>query len=155
MVTTICKEQSMERGEVRFSRRDVRERAAWGDTQLKIHLARLAELELVVVHKGGRGQSFVYELAWDGAGRDGARFLTGLIDAAGLDCDDNRSAQNDIRSGSGRPVVGARSGAGHNDVSPINGQVTAHVGSNSSSESEKHTSAGESSFVVIDEAVAG
>lgn len=109
MVGNIAKEQAMERGEVRFSRRDVREHAAWGDTQLKVHLARLAELELVVVHRGGRGQSFVYELAWDGAGRDGARFLTGLIDPNSIDCDQNRSASDSGRSGLGRPPVGARS----------------------------------------------
>ncbi|MGH9150574.1 MAG: DNA primase, partial [Acidimicrobiales bacterium] len=64
LVGSIAKDQAMERAEVRLSRRDLRERCAWGDTQLKVHLARLVELELVIVHKGGRGQSFVYELAW-------------------------------------------------------------------------------------------
>ncbi|MGH9266847.1 MAG: hypothetical protein ACRD0D_01585 [Acidimicrobiales bacterium] len=57
MVAAVARDRHMERAEVRFSRRDVREHSAWGDTQLKVHLARLVELELVVVHKGGRGQS--------------------------------------------------------------------------------------------------
>ena len=46
----------------RFSRRDVRGLRAWGNTQLKMHLHRLEELEYLLVHHGGRGQSFVYEL---------------------------------------------------------------------------------------------
>ena len=37
----------------RFTRRQVREAIGWGDTQLKIHLARLAELEFLVPHRGG------------------------------------------------------------------------------------------------------
>ena len=53
----------------RFSRRQVREHTRWGDTQLKIHLARLVELEYLLVHRGGRGQSFEYELLYDGAAR--------------------------------------------------------------------------------------
>jgi DNA primase len=44
MVGAIARQRSMERGEVRFSRRDVREHCAWGDTQLNVHLARLVEL---------------------------------------------------------------------------------------------------------------
>ena len=38
----------------------------------------------MLVHRGGRGQSFVYELLYDGAGRDGKPFLMGLIDVAAL-----------------------------------------------------------------------
>jgi hypothetical protein len=34
----------------------------WGETQLRIHLDRLVALEYLLVHRGGRGQSFVYEL---------------------------------------------------------------------------------------------
>jgi hypothetical protein len=50
------------RGEdFRFSRRDVREHTGWGHTQLRVHLDRLAEMEYLIVHQGGRGQSFVYE----------------------------------------------------------------------------------------------
>jgi DNA primase len=40
----------------------VREYAQWGHTQLKVHLHRLEEFEYLIVHRGGRGQSFVYEL---------------------------------------------------------------------------------------------
>jgi len=55
------------RGEdFRFSRRDVRAHTGWGHTQLKTHLHRLEELEYLIVHRGGRGQTFVYELNWSG-----------------------------------------------------------------------------------------
>ncbi len=50
-----------------FSRRDVREATEWGHTQLKIHLHRLEELEYLIVHRGGRGQNYVYELNWPGS----------------------------------------------------------------------------------------
>ena len=58
-----------DREEFRFSRRDVREHTGWGHTQLKVHLHRLEELEYLIVHHGGRGQSYVYELNWSGPGR--------------------------------------------------------------------------------------
>jgi DNA primase len=50
------------RKEFRFTRRAVREHTNWGHTQLKVHLHRLEELEYLIVHQGGRGQSFEYEL---------------------------------------------------------------------------------------------
>ena len=52
-----------------------------GDTQLKVHLERLVELEYVIVHRGGRGQSFVYELVGGSAAR---AELAGLADVAAL-----------------------------------------------------------------------
>ena len=60
MVGEECKRLQMERGDFRFSRRDVRAFTGWGDTQLKVHLHRLEELEYLLTHRGGRGQSFVY-----------------------------------------------------------------------------------------------
>ena len=67
-----CERLQMERGDFRFSRRDVRAYTGWGDTQLKVHLHRLEELEYLLVHRGGRGQSFVYELLFDAPGRGSA-----------------------------------------------------------------------------------
>jgi DNA primase len=57
---------------LRFSRREVREATGWGHTQLKVHLRRLEELEYLIVHRGGRGQGYVYELNWAGAVEDKA-----------------------------------------------------------------------------------
>jgi len=69
-----------ERSQVRFSRRELREATAIGDTQLRLHLERLVALEYLLVHRGARGQSFVYELLYDGQGQDGRPFVPGLID---------------------------------------------------------------------------
>jgi DNA primase catalytic core len=44
-----------------FSRRDVRAHTGWGATQVRIHLDRLHEMEYLIVHRGGRGQTFLYE----------------------------------------------------------------------------------------------
>lgn len=77
---------------VRFTRRQLREHLAgegvgWGDTQLKVHLARLVDLELLVVHRLTSG-AFGYELTWTPptatTGEAGGRFLTGLTDPATL-----------------------------------------------------------------------
>jgi hypothetical protein len=67
-----------------FSQREVRAFTGWSAPQVKRHLAKLVELEYLLVHRGARGQTFVYELLYQGEGRDGARFLPGLIDVAKL-----------------------------------------------------------------------
>jgi DNA primase len=74
-----CKRQRMERTTFHFSRRQLREATDIGDTQLRLHLDRLVVLEYLIVHRGARGQRFVYELAYDGEGRDGQPFVPGLI----------------------------------------------------------------------------
>ena len=84
MVEKHCAAQAITRADYRFSRREVREATSWSDFQVKMHMHKLEELEYVLVHRGGRGQSFVYELLYDGAGRDAQPFLMGLIDVAAL-----------------------------------------------------------------------
>jgi DNA primase len=83
MVAGICEHREIARDTVRFTRREAREHTGWSDFQLRTHLGRLVELEFVAVHRGGRGQSFVYELTWDGHG-DGAPHLPGLVDIDNL-----------------------------------------------------------------------
>ena len=51
-----------------------------------MHMNKLEGLEYVLVHRGGRGQSFVYELLYDGRGQDGKPFLMGLVDVETLKC---------------------------------------------------------------------
>jgi hypothetical protein len=107
-----CAQLAMNQSDFRFSRRDVREAIGWGNTQLKVHLRRLEELEYLLVHRGGRGQSFVYELLYDGDAEQPAPHLSGLIDVAELkrSYDDNQSGSKSKRSETGRPQVGAVSG---------------------------------------------
>lgn len=79
MVLKACQQQSIEQRDYRFSRRNIREATGWSDGQLKIHCTRLTELEYLLVHRGGRGQSLVYELLYDGD-LDDKKHLMGLID---------------------------------------------------------------------------
>lgn len=142
MVESECAKLEIKRADYRFSRRAVREHTRWGDTQLKIHLARLTELEYLLVHRGGRGQSFEYELLYDGAGDD-VRHLSGLIDVEALraQCgaqhyDGERSGVNAERSGSGRPSVGGRSADGRSDESLGNTVKTSTASESSRSEAK-------------------
>lgn len=117
MVAAGCAEHEIKKGDYRFSRRQVREHTRWGDTQLKIHLGRLVELEYLLVHRGGRGQSFEYELLYDG-GSDPQRHLSGLIDvevlrtAQAQSYDAQRSGSEAMQSAPGRSAVGSQSAGG-------------------------------------------
>jgi hypothetical protein len=94
MVSGECRRLQIERGDFRFSRRDVRTHTRWGHTQLKTHLHRLEELEYLIVHHGGRGQTFVYELNW--------------------------SVPEGEKSGASRPQVGGMSGDGRPSEARMN-----------------------------------
>jgi hypothetical protein len=83
MVTAGCERHGVDRGDFRFSRREVREQTGWSLTQLRVHLGRLLEMEYVMAHRGARGQTYVYELAYAGEGTDGDRFCLGLVDRTG------------------------------------------------------------------------
>jgi DNA primase catalytic core len=118
LVAARAGELGVSRERVRFTRRELRERLGLGDTQLKVHLARLVSLELVHAHRGAHG-AFVYELAWDGEPAVDGSLLPGLIDPdqpADADgrhsYDSDRSGPGSDRSGGGRPPVGPWSGSG-------------------------------------------
>jgi DNA primase len=84
MVTAECRRLKMKRSDFRFSRKLVRDFTGWSDFQIKVHIWKLEELEYLLIHRGGRGQSFVYELLYDGKGKSGEHFMMGLMDAAQL-----------------------------------------------------------------------
>ena len=122
MVSAECERQKIERTDFRFSRRDVRQHTGWGNTQLKTHLHRLEELEYLLVHHGGRGQSFVYELVFERRDDSGKPMLPGLIEIeklSGRGYDTKKSGQNGQWSGSSRPQVGGMSGGGRGEESPV------------------------------------
>jgi hypothetical protein len=120
MVHEACERLKVDRSDYRFSRKAVREYTGWGNTQLKIHLQRLEEFEYLLVHRGGRGQSFVYELQYEGQGQKGETFLMGLIDVEklrkGVEGGSDRDKESGVlenwsglkmkKSGSSRPQVG-------------------------------------------------
>jgi DNA primase catalytic core len=128
MVAAECDRQKIERAEYRFSRRDVREFSAWSDSQLKRHLARLEEMEYLIVHRGGRGQSFVYELFFTRESNDGGR-QTDAAQAAlpGLECeyDGNKSGLEGQKSGPSPAHVRGVSGGGAVQASPVSMRLPA------------------------------
>lgn len=84
MVAARCVAAKIGRDDVRFRARELREFTGWGNSQLHLHLSRLAEMEYVLTHRADHGQGFVYELVYDGSGKDGGRFLPGLLDVEAL-----------------------------------------------------------------------
>jgi len=145
MVEEACRTQQMPRAAHRFSRRQVREYTRWGDTQLKIHLGRLTELEYLLVHRGGRGQSFEYELLFDGPADGMTPHVSGLIDVDTLtrDYDPGRSGYCAPQSGPGRPSVGTGSGEDRPAPSLVHPEKTS-TGSESLSSELKTLSPGTS-----------
>jgi hypothetical protein len=110
LVRSEAKRLGIERCDFRFSRRQVRERTRWGTTQLRIHLERLVEMEYVIVHRGGRGQNFAYELAYDGAGKRGERFVIGLAEVNDIahDYDGNLAGSEGELAGVGGELAGPK-----------------------------------------------
>jgi DNA primase catalytic core len=102
-VAARCAGKKMERTDVRFSRRQVREATGWSNTQLHVHLKRLEDLEYLLTHRADQGQGFVYELVYDGAGKDGRPFVCGLLDVEKLRAEHDYGAP---RSGVTEPDSG-------------------------------------------------
>lgn len=66
LVAEAAKSRGIDRSDMRFSRRQVREQLGIGSTQLWVHLRRLVEAEYLVAHPSRHGRGVVYELAHDG-----------------------------------------------------------------------------------------
>ena len=79
-----CERQNVEQADFHFTRRQAREALGWGDTQLWTHLGRLMELEFLRAHRGRNGQTYVYELLYQGEDVEGRAKLLGLVDGTRL-----------------------------------------------------------------------
>jgi hypothetical protein len=106
-VKTKCEEAGVDQCDLRFSRKDARAFTGWGDFPVRIHLSRLIELEYVLVHRGSRGQSFVYELLWKGEGIDERPFVLGLVDVAKLRAADEQATTTATSMGERGEVDGS------------------------------------------------
>ena len=95
MVREAAGRAGLEARDVRFTRREVRERLGLGATQAWIHLRRLIESEYLIVHPSRRGRGVVYELA--------------LEDARTASCSGGESASSGVRSAQIRPPEESRS----------------------------------------------
>jgi DNA primase len=109
LVQAECEREKIDQHHFRFSRKVIREFTQWGNTQLKVHLRRLEDMEYLLIHRGGRGQSFEYELLYDAKQSDMSH-LMGLLDTEKLTYDKKKSGINDQKSVPSRPQVGGVSG---------------------------------------------
>ena len=123
MVSAACDEQGVERPELRFSRADVRRFTGWSYDQVRVHLDRLAEMEYVLVHRGRRGQSFVYELLYDGEGQEGEPFLLGLIDVERL----SQAAEASTATPAEGPALGTDNGSLGGGKTEFGGTLGPHL----------------------------
>ncbi|HYA16775.1 MAG TPA: CHC2 zinc finger domain-containing protein [Bryobacteraceae bacterium] len=95
MVNEESARQGIDAADYRFTRRTLREYTGrgdtrWGDTQLRVHLRRLEEMEYLSVRHGGQGQTFVYK-----------------YDAHCAGSNDNFAGPEDNFAGGARPLRGA------------------------------------------------
>jgi DNA primase catalytic core len=145
LVTERSQAQALPRAEIRLTRREVREATGIGDTQLRVHLERLVALEYLLVHRGARGQSFIYELRYDGKGRDGAPFVPGLIDVQALLAAATTATsrgQAGQFAGASRPQRGANAGASRVDESAAAPASAPHSEESSAASPKLHGSRG-------------
>lgn len=140
-VAAQCERRAIRRADFRFSRRALREHLAWGDTQLKVHLARLVELEYLVAHRTKTG-GFEYELVYEASGDGDTLRFPGLADIETLACayDAARSGPGDGRSGAGRPLAGTRSAGGRVVEIPANADQAGLAGEIPAPAPKKHVS---------------
>jgi hypothetical protein len=111
-VMRCCEAENITRNDYYFSRKALRDAMGWGDTQLKVHLARLVEMEYLLAFNAGKGRSYHYELLYAGEGKNHQRFLMNLIEVEKLGYDEKWSGLNGKQSGVGRGLVAGQSGVG-------------------------------------------
>ena len=102
MVKQECERLQMECAEYRFTRRTVRQYTRWGDTQLRVHLRRLEEMEYLLVRRGGQGLSYEYQLRMEES----------------YDYDANFAGQTENFAGGARPGSGWVAGGARGEESP-------------------------------------
>jgi len=130
LVREAGKQQQIAQKDYRFSRKQIRAYTGWGNTQIKVHCHRLEDMEYLLTHRGGRGQSFEYELLYPLDEVQDEKHLMGLIDIDKLRHDEKKSGVNGQRSVPSRPQVGGVSGEGRGDKNnkkPTNNKACAHV----------------------------
>jgi DNA primase catalytic core len=74
--------QALVRADVRFTRREVRERCGMSDAAVRVHLERLTGMEYIRPAIGRNGARFEYELLFDGDVQRSGPQMIGLIDVS-------------------------------------------------------------------------
>ncbi len=104
MVKNRAKEKTIEPGDVRFTRREIREFTGWGNSRLKIHLHRLEEMEYLSLHQGKARQRFIYELLYGIDEKKDQSFILKLTIPSFTEYDE--SGQNSLKTGQGKMASG-------------------------------------------------
>ena len=108
MVQARCESEKIDPELCWFTRREVREFTGWSNTQLKVHLDRLEELEYIYPRRAGmRGSAYEYELLFDGDTETAKPQLVGLIDLQKLGYDEKFTEHMAEFAGLKRPQNGA------------------------------------------------
>ncbi|ODS24403.1 DNA primase [Candidatus Endobugula sertula] len=109
LVQIECEAQKIEQNQFRFSRKSLRQQMGWTYDQLRVHLERLVNMEYVLVHRGGRGQSFEYELLYDGNSDADQHHAMGLLNMTDLKKTKNKPTTKSLggkTANVGVPLVG-------------------------------------------------
>ncbi len=83
-VSQYCEKNEVKQSKCLLTRREIREYTRWSNTEIKRHLDRLVDFEYLLQHRKGPGGRCVYQLSYKGEGKDGKRFLLGLVDVEKL-----------------------------------------------------------------------
>jgi hypothetical protein len=107
MVEARCESEEIDPELCWFTRREVREFTGWSNTQLKVYLDRLEELEYIYPRRAGmRGSAYEYELLFDGDTDTAKPQLVGLIDLQKLGYDEKFTGHVEEFAGLKRPQTG-------------------------------------------------
>ena len=108
MVAEECQQQNIKQSDYRLVAKRFATKAAGQTFQVKKHMHRLEEMEYVLIHRGKRGQSYEYELLYQGEGESGNTFLMGLIDTKKLNNDAKKEPLNKNNEPLSSPQVAAK-----------------------------------------------
>jgi len=148
MVTEECARLEIERLDYRFTRATVRQYTRWGDTQLRVHLRRLEELEYLIVRHGGPGQTFVYQVNFE-MDAEGRPVLAGLSQFYSYD--KNCAGVNEHCAGGARPGSGGIAWAARGEESP----ATTRGNGNFRRNLENHSIEGQRENPVVGQLIVG
>ena len=161
MVAERAERERVKPADVRFTRKDIRDATQWSDSQLKLHCARLADMEYLLIHAGNRGHSLRYELLWDGGDdAEHRRHLCGLLDPGQLGGDGRGAplrpaqvwvdgAQVEAKSTPSLGQVGPKSGAAKQPQTRANAGDAADVPINGAQPHIKAPAASSLAAVVV------
>lgn len=79
MVQDLAIKEEKQASGVRFTAKQAREHSGLSYEQTRFHLERLEKLEYVLIQRASQGNRYFYELMYDGRGKDGHKFMVGLL----------------------------------------------------------------------------